>query len=65
MKKEDELREKDTYEGSTLEDGADYPNHTCKNDREFATDAISEVSDGESANERTGGHGCDDGTLGI
>ena len=65
MRKEDELRQKDTYDGSTLEDGADYPNKTCEDDRELATDAISEVGDGESADERTSGHGGDDSTLGI
>ena len=54
-----------TYDGSTLKNGADYPNDTCEDDRPFATNAISELSNSQCTDKRTGRHGRDDGTLSI
>ena len=55
--------EKETYDGSALENRTDDPDPTGDDDGLFPTNQVGEVSDGESTDEGTSGHRSDDGAL--
>lgn len=54
-----------THDCSALQDATNDPNPSGYDDNALASDLIREATDNEGTDERTGGHGCDDGTLGV
>lgn len=53
----------ETYLRRALEDTANDPDPTAKDDGPLATEVVGEPGDGESAGEGAGGHGGDDAAL--
>ena len=55
----------ETSLGRALEDTANDPDPPAEDNGPLATEVVGEPGDGESAGEGAGGHGGDDGALGV